>query len=89
MFYYYIFCISDVPNREIIPQVTQTTMFIPTEPEYCKAEAGETNIPEPIMTASIRFMAENKPSSLLSCMPPPFSSRGTFSLSVISIKKIN
>lgn len=44
-------------------------MHIPTEPECFKAEAGDMNIPDPIMTARIKFIAENKPNSLFNCTP--------------------
>lgn len=54
-------------------------MFIPTDPAYCNADAGDIKIPEPIITARIRFIAEKSPSSLFSCSPLPFSCTDGFS----------
>lgn len=49
----------------------QTTRHIPTDPLYLRAEAGDTKIPEPIITARMRLMAEKSPSSLFSPTAAP------------------
>lgn len=54
------------PNNDITPHDAQTTIHIPTEPEYFRADAGDTNIPDPIITAKMKLTAENNPSSRLS-----------------------
>lgn len=58
-----------------MPDKVQMIRHSATEPECSSAEEGATNIPEPIITPSIRFTAENNPSSLFKCMLPllPFS----------------
>lgn len=39
------------------------------DPEYCKAEEGDTKIPDPIIEATIKLEAEKKPSSRFISMP--------------------
>jgi hypothetical protein len=67
---------KELPSSEIIPHTVHTIRHIPTEPECSRADPEETKIPEPIITAKIRLMAENRPSSRLSWTPSLVSAFG-------------
>lgn len=60
-----------------------------TEPDSCRADAGDTNIPDPIITPRIILIAENNPSSRFSCMVEPFSLDTAMSGVSLLLAKIN
>lgn len=66
-----------LPKQQTIPQEIQTTIAIPTDPEYFNADEGDTKIPDPIITAKITLTAENSPIRRFKRTPP-------FSLSIFS-----
>lgn len=49
------------PTNEIKPHTVQITRHIPTLPEYLNAAVGDTKIPDPIITPTIIFTADNRP----------------------------
>lgn len=55
------------PNNEIIPHTVHITRHIPTLPEYLNAAVGDTKIPDPIITPTMIFTADNRPIFL--CKP--------------------